>query len=88
MEKIEKIIDLKRDWLEYKRKNKNPTMKEWANEYLENNPDTNFELLKKELQVLIDEDIQRCMNSFNLYGNFDYVLSSVPNALLMALRNV
>lgn len=88
MEKVRNVMEVKMDWLESRRKNKELTMNNWAIEYLENNPEIDFITLEKELQILVDEDIHIFLNSFNRYGNFDPVLSSIPNALLSALRNV
>jgi hypothetical protein len=79
------LKDIKYDWIIssfYKEKN----MSRWASEYIKNN-DIDFELLRKELQELIDYDNSLGLNSFNRYGSFEMLWSSVPNALLSALIN-
>jgi len=84
MDKIENILKIKYDWVTspfYKK-----DMNKWAVDYLKNN-DVNFELLNNELQILIDIDNNTGLNSFNMYGNFEMLWSSIPNALISSLLN-
>lgn len=77
------LMDIKYDWVTssfYKEKQ----MAKWADEYIKNN-DIDFELLKQELQELIEQDNLIGLNSFNRYGAFEMLWSTVPNALLAAL---
>jgi len=77
------LKDVKYDWITssfYKEKN----MAKWADEYIKNNR-IDFELLKKELSELIIQDNLIGLNSFNRYGVFEMLWSSVPNALLNSL---
>ena len=61
-------------------------MNKWAIEYLKNN-EVDFESLKKEVDDLIDVDNKIGLKGFNMYGSFEMLWSSVPNALMTALIN-
>jgi hypothetical protein len=77
------LQDIQYDWVTssfYNEKN----MSKWADDYVKNN-DIDFELLKKELQELIIQDNIIGLNSFNSYGAFEMLWSTVPNALLTSL---
>lgn len=81
------LKDIKYDWFTsrfYKEKEKH--MCKWAEEYIKNN-DINFELLDNELQELIKQDNLIGLNSFNRYGVFEMLWSSIPNALVGELIN-
>ena len=63
---------------------------EWYNyrsgeDYVLNN-EIDFKLLQSELQELISQDNLIGLNSFNMYGAFEMLWSSVPNALLYELN--
>jgi hypothetical protein len=81
---MNKLSDIKYDWVTsafYKK-----DMNKWAVEYLKNN-DVDFDLIKVELNELIMEDNAIGLKSFNRYGAFEMLWSSVPNALVGALIN-
>jgi len=76
------LSDIKYDWVTsafYKK-----DMHKWAVEYLKNN-EVDFDSIKLELVKLIMEDNAIRLNSFNRYGAFEMLWSSVPNALVGAL---
>ena len=78
------LSHIKYDWVTssfYKK-----DMNKWAVEYLKNN-EVDFELIKGELNELIMEDNAIGLKSFNRYGAFEMLWSSVPNALVTALLN-
>jgi len=82
---MKNLKDIKYDWVTssfYKEKQ----MSKWAEEYLKNN-DINFDLIKDELQELISQDNLIGLKSFNRYGAFEMLWSSVPNALVTSLIN-
>ena len=78
------LSQLKYDWVTsdfYKK-----DMNKWAIEYLKNN-EVDFDLLKVELNKLIMKDNEIGLKSFNKYGSFEMLWSSVPNALITSLIN-
>lgn len=78
------LKDIKYDWVTsnfYKEKQ----MSKWAEDYVLNN-EIDFKLLQSELQELISQDNLIGLNSFNMYGAFEMLWSSVPNALLYELN--
>jgi hypothetical protein len=80
---MKNLKDIKYDWVTskfYKEKN----MSKWAEEYMKNNV-LDFNLLENELKDLIYQDNLIGLNSFNRYGSFEMLWSSVPNALLAEL---
>ena len=79
------LKDIHYDWIA-SRFYKEKQMNKWASEYINENA-IDFELLKTELQQLINHDNLVGLNSFNKYGAFDMFLSTVPNALVTALIN-
>lgn len=77
------LKEIKYDWITsdfYKEKR----MDKWATHYFLNN-DVDFDLLKFELNELIMEDNAIGLNSFNRYGAFEMLLSTIPNALVTSL---
>ena len=80
-----KLSDIKYDWVTsifYKKKE----MSKWAEEYIKNNGnDIDIESLKKEVDDLIIQDNLIGLNSFNMYGSFEMLWSSIPNALVTQL---
>ena len=79
------LKDIKHDWVTSDFYEKD--MNKWAIEYLKNN-EVDFDLIKAELDELIMYDNQIGLKSFNMYGAFEMLWSSVPNALVGALINV
>jgi hypothetical protein len=77
------LKDVKYDWVT-SRFYKEKQMSKWAEEYIKNN-DIDFELLENELQELIIHDNLIGLKSFNRYGAFEMLWSSVPNALVTEL---
>lgn len=78
------LKDIKYDWVTsefYKKKE----MSKWAEDYIKNNVDIDFELLENELEELIYQDNLIGLNSFNRYGAFEMLWSSVQNALIREL---
>jgi hypothetical protein len=75
-----RLKDIKYDWVtsEYYKEKR---MDKWANEYIKYNK-IDLSLLKRELQDLITQDNLIGLNSFNRYGAFEMLWSSVPNALV------
>jgi len=82
---MSKLMDIKYDWVTSKYY-KDKQMNIWADEYIKNNY-INFELIEKELQELIIQDKLIGLNSFNKYGVFEMLWSTVPNALVTSLIN-
>jgi len=82
---MKNLKDIKYDWVTskfYKEKE----MSKWAEEYIENNGnDIDIESLKKEVDDLIIYDNLIGLNSFNMYGSFEMLWSSIPNALVTQL---
>ena len=79
------LSDIRYDWVTsvfYKK-----DMNKWAIEYLKNN-EVDFDKLKVELNELIMEDNAIGLKSFNRYGSFEMLWSSLPNALLTSLISV
>lgn len=80
---MKNLKDIKYDWVTsqfYKEKE----MSKWAEQYVKNN-DIDFDLIENELQELIYQDNLIGLNSFNMYGSFEMLWSSIPNALVTQL---
>lgn len=83
---MKNLKDIKYDWVTsqfYKEKE----MSKWAEQYVKNN-DIDFDLIENELQELIYQDNLIGLNSFNMYGAFEMLWSSIPNALVTELIKV
>jgi hypothetical protein len=82
---MKSLQDIKYDWVTsnfYKEKN----MSKWAENFVkEYENELDFELLNRELKELIYQDTLIGLNSFNKYGAFEMLWSTVPSALLYEL---
>lgn len=82
---MKSLQDIKYDWVTskfYKEKN----MSKWAENFVKlYGNDLDFELLHSQLKELIYQDTLIGLKSFNKYGAFEMLWSTVPSALLYEL---